>query len=289
MPRGKTAESLALIDACVRILGEIEPASVRAVCYQLFIQGLLESMAKKCTNRISRQLVYAREQGLIPWQWIVDETREAERVNAWKNPAAFVRTVKRAYRRDHWAYQPVLVEVASEKGTVRGTLAPILEEYGVTFRVMHGYASATALHDLAEEARSTAKPRIVLYLGDWDPSGLHMSQVDTPTRLTRYGGGAIEWRRIALTPELIQAYDLPGFDVETKKGDSRYRWFRASQGARAWELDALNPNILRVIVEEAVRSSINSDTWEQSRLVEQAETDSLQHILDRWTGRGELS
>ena len=47
------------------------------------------------------------------------------------------------YRRDYWNQQPVRVEVWSEKGTVRGVLQPVLDEYGVGFRVMHGFGSAT--------------------------------------------------------------------------------------------------------------------------------------------------
>jgi hypothetical protein len=286
MPRGKTAAVVTLIDACVEILRQIQPATVRAVCYQLFVQGLLESMAKTCTNRISRHLVYAREQGIVRWTWIVDETREAERVNAWKDPAAFVRTVKRAYRRDHWAYQPVLVEVISEKSTVKGTLAPVLDEYGVTFRPWHGYVSATKAHELAGEIRASSKPMILLYLGDWDPSGLDMGDRYAPERIVEYGSGDFTWRRIALTEALIHEHDLPGFDVDTKQKDSRYRWYRDSHGARAWELDALNPNVLRAVVEAEICRYIDWGAWEQSCLAEEAETDSLKHILDRWTGRG---
>ena len=52
--------------------------------------------------------------------------------------------MKGAYRRDRWSDQPHWIEVWSEKGTVRGTLAPVLLDYGVTFRVMHGYGSTTA-------------------------------------------------------------------------------------------------------------------------------------------------
>ena len=285
MPRGKTQAVLSLIEACRDILEEIHPASVRAVCYQLFVRGLLESMAKNCTNRISRHLVYAREHHIVPWDWIVDETREPERVNAWKNPATFVRTVQRSYRRDHWAYQPVVVEIISEKSTVKGTLAPVLEEYGVTFRPWHGYVSATHAHALAGEIRNSPKQMILLYLGDWDPSGLDMSERDAPERLVEYGsGGGFAWRRIALTEELIRAHDLPGFDVDTKQKDGRYQWYRGRHGARAWELDALRPNVLRAVVETEIRRHITWEAWEQSRLVEQAETDSLQHILDRWTG-----
>ena len=69
MPRGRMQHNKDLIDACHTILATIHPASVRAVCYQLFTRGLLESMAKTCTNRVSNQLVYGREQGMIPWDW----------------------------------------------------------------------------------------------------------------------------------------------------------------------------------------------------------------------------
>jgi hypothetical protein len=63
MPRGKTQAVLTLIDVCRDILEEIQPASVRAVCDQLFVRGLLESMAKTCTNRISRALP---QKGVLP-------------------------------------------------------------------------------------------------------------------------------------------------------------------------------------------------------------------------------
>jgi hypothetical protein len=153
--------------------------------------------------------------------------------------------------------QPQRVEVWSEKGTVRGTLAPVLEEYGVTFRVMHGYASATAVHDVAEETQADPQPLIVLYVGDWDPSGVHMSEVDLKRRLVRYGQRGMRWRRVALTRAQIDHHNLPGFDVDTKRGDSRYRWFRANYGHWCWELDALSPVKLRADVERAIRAVID--------------------------------
>src|SRR5262249_35799929 len=158
MPRGKTAQSLALIDACYSILEEIHLATVRAVCYQLFIRQLFESMAKTCTNRVSDQLVYARKQGIVPWEWMGDETREAERPGTWADPERSIAVVMRAYRRDRWVWQPQRVEVWSEKGTVRGTLAPILQDYGVTVRVMHGHTSWPCVHAVAEECRTAPHP-----------------------------------------------------------------------------------------------------------------------------------
>ena len=86
-------------------------------------------------QRVYRLLKEAREQGDIPWEWIVDETRALERTSTWDDPAEYARCVARSYRRDFWNQQPVRVEVWSEKGTVRGVLAPVLDHYAVGFRV----------------------------------------------------------------------------------------------------------------------------------------------------------
>jgi hypothetical protein len=283
MPRGKTAKSLALIDACYSILEEIHPATVRAVCYQLFIRQLIPSMAKTCTNRVSTQLVYAREEDIIPWDWIVDETREAERPGTWANPESFIPVVMRSYRRDRWELQPRRVEIWSEKGTIRGTLAPVLTEYGVTFRVMHGHGSATALFHAAEETLLDENTRIILYLGDWDPSGLHMSERDIPARLDRYAGEA-ELIRVALTDEDVDPYHstLPSFPASEKVTDSRYRWFVANYGDTCWELDALSPALLRQRVKAAIEQYIDWEAWLRCEQVEQAERCSLRQILGTW-------
>ena len=77
----------------------------------------------------------------------------------------------RDYRRDYWADQPLRVEVWSEKGTVRGTLASVLHEHGIAFRVTHGFTSATAVKEAAAESVDDPRTWKVLYVGDWDPSG----------------------------------------------------------------------------------------------------------------------
>src|SRR5262249_10808812 len=148
------------------------------------------------------------------------------------------------YRKNRWDLQPQQVEVWSEKGTVRGTLRPVLEEYGVTFRVMHGYGSATALHQAALDSRRLERPLLVFYCGDWDPSGMHMSEVDLPTRLTEYSANIVV-RRVALDQWDVSHDDLPFFDVETKRADARWAWFRERYGEHCWELDALSPVLLR--------------------------------------------
>ncbi|NCQ35291.1 hypothetical protein GW813_09540 [bacterium] len=271
-----------MIAAAKAILEEIQPASIRAVCYRLFVAGLIPTMAKNNTNAVGRLLVGAREDGVIPWAWVVDETREAERISAWNNPEEIIRATIQGYRKDYWTAQPERVEVWSEKGTVRGTLAPVLNEYGVTFRVMHGYGSATSLHDIAEVTAENDKPLTVLYVGDWDPSGLHMSEIDLPRRLERYGG-SLNIIRVALNAgDVAAGTDLPSFEVETKSKDPRYKWFVDRYGNHCWELDALSPVILRQRVDDEIFDLLDVDTWNRAIEVEAAERESMQSILGTW-------
>jgi hypothetical protein len=279
MGRGKSDASLALIEACREILAEIQPTTVRSVCYQLFTRSLIPSMAKTETNRVGIQITYAREQGIIPWDWIVDETREPEYANTWQDPAQFIKMMQRSYRRDRWEGQEQHIEVWSEKGTVRGTLGPVIAEYGLTFRVMHGYASATAVKQAATESTDSSHPWLAFYIGDWDPSGLHMSEVDLPDRLDEYGG-AVTVQRIALMADDIEEDDLPGFPA--KRSDTRYSWYVRHYGSRCWEVDALNPNILRSRVEAVVLAHIEPESWARYGLGEQAEQRSLKQVLGKW-------
>ena len=99
-------------------------------------------MATLEMQKVYRLLRIAREQGDIPWEWIVDETRAIERVSTWSNPEEYARCVARSYRRDFWDQQPVRVLVVSEKGTVRGVLAPMLDRYAVGFFPVGGFSSA---------------------------------------------------------------------------------------------------------------------------------------------------
>jgi hypothetical protein len=276
--RGMARRSLDLIEAMHTAAEAAQPITGRGVGYKLFARGLIPSMAKNEMQRVYRLLKQARERDDIPWEWIVDETRALERVSTWSNPAAYAACVAQSYRRDFWDQQPLRVEVWSEKGTVRGVLAPVLNQYAVGFRVMHGFSGATTVHDVAED--DDGRELIALYVGDFDPSGLFMSEEDLPTRLSEYGGDHVELTRIALTREQVGA--LPSFPATDKRKDPRYRWFCVNYGDRCWELDAMDPNDLRDCVEQAIVELIEPEAWERCETVNQAEQESLRTILEKW-------
>jgi hypothetical protein len=103
-------------------------------------------------------------------------------VATWNDPEEYAECCARDYRRDFWNQQPVRVQVWSEKGTVRGVLQPVLDQYAVGFNAVHGFNSATNAHDAAED--DDGRELIVLYVGDYDPSGMYMSEEDLPKRLS---------------------------------------------------------------------------------------------------------
>lgn len=276
MTRGKATKTRAIIGAALRYLEENNPATVRGCCYKLFTRGLIPDMNKPSTNSVGRILKEAREDGEVPWEWIVDETREAETISSWSNLREYGRAVLRSYRKDRWQTQPCHLEVWSEKGTVRGVIAPVLDEFAVTLRVFHGFNSATAVHDIAEQSWALDKPYIALYVGDWDPSGLFMSDVDLPARLDRYEARRMFIQRIALDePDLA---GLPSFPAADKRGDPRYEWFVENNGDECWELDALEPRILRQRLHDEIRSRIDRGAWDHAGIVEEAERESIEKI-----------
>jgi hypothetical protein len=280
MSRGMARASLDLIEAMREIAEAARPITGRGVGYQLFTRGLIPSMGRSDMQRVYRLLKQARENGIIPWSWIVDETRELERISTWDDPAQYARAVARSYRRDFWNQQPLRVETWSEKGTVRGVLQPVLDEYAVGFRVMHGFSSATSIREVAQDD-DDGRPLMVLYVGDYDPSGLYMSEHDLPERLERYGGDHVDLQRIALLTADVPG--LPSFPAADKKKDPRYRWFVKNFGHRCWELDAMDPRDLRERVTEEIKEQIDQDAWERCAKVNRAEQESLRTILSQWS------
>jgi hypothetical protein len=81
--RGLGKATMTMVDTAIEILKEQNPMTVRGVCYQLFNRKLIPEMSRKNTSKVSRVLVSARERDLVPWEWIVDETRPIERAAQW--------------------------------------------------------------------------------------------------------------------------------------------------------------------------------------------------------------
>ena len=65
---------------------------MRAVSYRLFVRGAIPNMGTGSTKRVSEALKWVREQGIVPWAWIVDEGRERETFTSWTGLADYADT-----------------------------------------------------------------------------------------------------------------------------------------------------------------------------------------------------
>jgi hypothetical protein len=172
-------------------------------------------------------------------------------------------------------------------------------EYQVPFLPTHGHNSATETRRTAAREHDDRRKWVVLYVGDWDPSGMDMSERDLPERLRRYGAKeSFEIIRLAIQGDDLDEMARLGltFDardkereaerkhgVGTRKGkDTRRPWFEREYGRRCCELDAMNPNELRRRVEEAIIDNIDVPAWDRMVQIETAECDSLKGILQSW-------
>ena len=89
---------------------------------------------------------------------------------------------------------------------------------------------------------------MILHLGDHDPSGVDMTR-DIQERLRMFESD-VEVKRIALTMEQIKLYNPP--PNPAKITDSRCQGYIEKYGCESWELDALNPTIIKDLISKEV-------------------------------------
>src|SRR5262249_30195210 len=143
----------------------------------------------------------------------------------------------------------------SEKGTVRGTIGPLIRDYGVGFFPVGGFADWTEIGNKMRTIASDPRPYTILYVGDCDPSGMCMSEDDLPKRFASMAL-PVTIRRLGLFPEQARLAGLASFPATDKRTDSRYSRYVARYGDTCWELDAMNPVRLRDLIAHAIEDHI---------------------------------
>jgi hypothetical protein len=287
MGRGRSDRTIEIVERAHAVLQAEHPMTLRQVFYRLVSVRVLENRQADY-RRLGRILTVARERDEIPWEWIVDRSRQEYEPDAFKDPAAFGKVVAHAYRRDYWAEQPCYVEIWTEKDAVMGSIKALTDELGITVRVGRGFNSATNSHEMAKLFSRLGKSIRVFYLGDHDPSGVCIEEVawkrlwENIGRLVMRGEGTLPHatcERLAIFRDDIERFGLPPLRI--KVSDSRARSFLRKHGPECVELDALPVTELRRRVRAAIEDLIDKDAWDRMRVVEQAERKSIREIAGR--------
>lgn len=268
-----------LIETAVKILTEMHPISLRGLHYQLVVRQFYENIRNNY-QRLSRATTKAREQGIIPWSWLVDSLRATIKPSSWSGLADFGDTVRTAYRKDYWARMPAYAEFFVEKDAMAAALQPVTMKYDVPLNVIRGYCSASFAHTIADQWAQIDKPIFAYYLGDFDPSGFDIER-DLRKKLTRYSGlrdgTDFHWQRLAVNAADFQEFDLA--PMLAKRTDSRHKKFVAEHGHDCAELDAIPPTVLRERIEEAILSHVDSAEWKRLQKIEKAELVSIGELV----------
>jgi hypothetical protein len=229
----------ALRDLLIGLLQEHErdgalPTNARFLYYELVQRGQLSKRrtgARRPDQDLHDALTDVREDGRIPWHWIVDETRSVDDYTGYASIKDGVLAQLPCVTLDPWSGDAPMI--LTESRSLAGVLRPVAGEYRVRIASTNGQAGGFLHTEIAPRLRPDNR---IEYLGDFDLAG---NQIEDNTRrvLEHKVGGALQWHRLALTEEQIRRHDLP----RIIKHDRRYKNGRPHD---AVETEAISQRIL---------------------------------------------
>jgi len=228
------------------------PVTLRQVHYYLVATQVVANTYSNYKT-LSKVTTRAREAETFPE--LEDKTRTAEVLGAFEDLSEFALGVARHFHLDRTRGQEYQVVVAVEKRGLVDQVFRAVGERGWMVVPVAGYGSHTIKHDVAEQVEADGRPSVLLYLGDFDASGMDIER-DFVAK-TDFSSKVI---RVALTAEQVAEYDLP--TAVDKERDSRAAAFAAQYGHVQVEIDALPMDLLRDLLIAEVDQWWDRSTWE---------------------------
>jgi hypothetical protein len=274
--RATKAEVEARREALLDIIEAGRPMTVRQVFYQATVSGLVEK-AESGYAKVQTDLTVMRRAGELPYDWLADNTRWQRKPRTFSSVKQALRDTARFYRKALWADADSYVEIWLEKDALAGVIYPVTSMYDVPLMVARSYASLSFLYDAAEYINDLDVPAYIYHLGDFDPSGVNAGEKIEETLREMAPDAHITFERIAVTEEQITEWNLP--TRPTKSSDTRSKGF----GNISVELDAVDPNALRALVQETIEQHLPPDQFEVLKAAEQSEREIITRLVGRVT------
>lgn len=277
--------SLLLIDQANDIIEEYQAEgldlTLRQLYYQFVSRDLIANTQREY-KRIGGIINNARLAGLIDWNAIEDRTRNIKRNSHWSDPGEIIRTAAESFQLDHWEGQHYKVEVWIEKEALIGVIDSICSDLDVSYFACKGYVSQSEMWAASQRFkrynRCDQQP-IIIHLGDHDPSGIDMTR-DIEERQQVFEIYDIEVNRIALNMDQIEEYNPP--PNPAKLTDTRSNAYVNQYGSESWELDALEPRVLRKLIEDTVLQYRDQDMYDEVLETEKEYLTTLKRIEKNW-------
>jgi hypothetical protein len=142
------------------------------------------------------------------------------------------------------------IEIWVEKDSIRNFIAKLAAKYRLSIQVLRGFASLSMYRKACGRARVKGVT-LVIYIGDFDPSGLLIEEVAEEEMNQKIG---IRFVRLALTIEQIKHFKPPSRPVNLK--DSRAKEYIEKYGDRCWDVEAIRPRTLYHLIELGLREAV---------------------------------
>jgi hypothetical protein len=265
-------------EALLEIIDVGKPMTVRQVFYQATVHGLVEK-AESGYAKVQVDLTKMRRDGSLPYDWLADNTRWQRKPTTFDGIEEALRNTAAFYRKSLWTHADSYVEIWLEKDALSGVIYPVTSMYDVSLMVARGYASLSFLYSAAEYISALDVPTYIYHLGDYDPSGVNAGEKIEETLNELAPDAEIFFQRIAVTEEQIATWNLP--TRPTKKSDTRSKAF----GDISVELDAIEPNRLRALVQEAIEQYLPADQFEMLKAAEESEREIISRLVNTATKR----
>jgi len=160
-------------------------------------------------------------------------------------------------------------------------LKRVTRKFHIPIVVNRGYSSVSAMYDAYNRfrrAQRTGQAVKLIYLGDYDPSGLDMIR-DITARPSEFFGEEdfdFEVIPVALTREQIDLYTPP--PNPAKMTDPRAGDYVARFGHTSWEVDALKPEILNKVLTDNIVRLLDMELYEDIVSNEKADKEKLESL-----------
>lgn len=219
------------------------PTNSRFLNYELMQRGVIIKSSEKGKRRGDQNthdaLTHLRENGIVPWLWLTDESRTPNYNPSWDSLSEWATTSVEWIRLNPWGRRPP--RVLTESRAVAGVLRNLAGEFRVHVFPTGGQCGGYLRTVIAPQLQPGDD---TFYVGDWDLAG---GQIEANTRvvLEREIRGELNWKRIALTEEQVDQYKLRKWVIT--KIDRRYK-DRSRGTHRAVEAEALGQKrIIRIV------------------------------------------
>ncbi|MBM2293457.1 hypothetical protein JQX09_15615 [Sulfitobacter pseudonitzschiae] len=220
------------------------------------------SKTEAAYGRLCHHLANARRGKLIAFDAIRDDGVTTWSMDHFNDHDDFLRHVRElgyGYTRNKLTAQEVHIEVWCEAAGMLPQLYRVAEPFSVPVYSSGGFDSLTSKKRLADRICAIGKRAIILHLGDYDPSGESIfdavaQDVEAFVMADRpHGLVSVEFERVTLIDEQVQAFDLP--TSPAKVSDSRSKNWTGG----TCQLEALPPDAISGILKAAITLRFDYD------------------------------